>query len=109
MTDYSLEDKSSGDGLEDNKSKDLDYDFICFFLTSQRLDLYRLIDFRCEDMLSGKNDKDINLSHPIFPGLHGFKFFAFTKLHNLVEVRDLEPNQCVLSLVRGVLGAYKGE
>ncbi|XP_052178285.1 tRNA dimethylallyltransferase 9 isoform X2 [Diospyros lotus] len=55
VTDYSLEDKSSGYGLEDNKSKDLDYDFICFFLTSQRLDLYRLIDFRCEDMLSGSD------------------------------------------------------
>ncbi|KAL8032034.1 hypothetical protein ABFS82_13G068100 [Erythranthe guttata] len=31
--------------------KDLDYDFICFFLSTQRLDLYRSIDFRCEDML----------------------------------------------------------
>ncbi|CAK9182939.1 unnamed protein product [Ilex paraguariensis] len=45
--------KSSADGIQGCKSKDLDYEFICFFLSSQRLDLYRSIDFRCEDMLSG--------------------------------------------------------
>lgn len=39
----------------DSQSKDLDYDFICFFLTSSRMDLYRSIDFRCEDMLSGSD------------------------------------------------------
>ncbi|KAF5205666.1 tRNA dimethylallyltransferase, partial [Thalictrum thalictroides] len=38
--------------IEEDVSKDLDYDFKCFFLSSQRLDLYRLIDQRCEDMLS---------------------------------------------------------
>ncbi|GMI63613.1 isopentenyltransferase 9, ARABIDOPSIS THALIANA ISOPENTENYLTRANSFERASE 9 [Hibiscus trionum] len=44
--------KSSTGGLEQAKVKDLDYDFICFFLTNRRLDLYRLIDLRCEHMLS---------------------------------------------------------
>ncbi|KAF6172553.1 hypothetical protein GIB67_007066 [Kingdonia uniflora] len=43
----------SGDALEVNLSKDLDYDFICFFLSSQRLDLYKRIDLRCEEMLLG--------------------------------------------------------
>lgn len=37
-----------------NIETDLDYDFLCFFLSSPRIDLYRSIDFRCEDMLSGK-------------------------------------------------------
>ncbi|PON98409.1 isopentenyltransferase [Trema orientale] len=44
---------SSADMVEDIKVKELDYDFICFFLSSQRLDLYRSIDYRCEDMLAG--------------------------------------------------------
>lgn len=50
-------DMSDGDSsgqLQKKDSKDLDYDFICFFLSTQRLDLYRSIDFRCEDMLLGK-------------------------------------------------------
>lgn len=42
------------DVVEKVKSKELDYDFICFFLSSQRVDLYRAIDWRCEDMVSGK-------------------------------------------------------
>nr|XP_027064457.1 tRNA dimethylallyltransferase 9-like isoform X1 [Coffea arabica] len=45
--------KSSVDGLQEDNSKKLDYGFLCFFLSTQRLDLYRSIDFRCEDMLSG--------------------------------------------------------
>ncbi|KAL8209728.1 hypothetical protein R6Q57_006460 [Mikania cordata] len=45
----------STNGILDQKHKDLDYDFICFFLSTSRLDLYRSIDFRCEDMLSGDN------------------------------------------------------
>ncbi|PWA94996.1 isopentenyltransferase 9 [Artemisia annua] len=45
------------DVLLDEKQKDLDYDFICFFLSTSRTDLYRSIDFRCEDMVSG--DKGI--------------------------------------------------
>ncbi|KAK6157336.1 hypothetical protein DH2020_011584 [Rehmannia glutinosa] len=36
---------SSTAELQERKSKDLDYDFICFFLSTQRLDLYRSIDF----------------------------------------------------------------
>ncbi|KAG6637201.1 tRNA dimethylallyltransferase 9 isoform X2 [Carya illinoinensis] len=46
---------TSADVLEENNSKDLDYDFICFFLSSRRVDLYKLIDYRCEDMLSGSD------------------------------------------------------
>ncbi|WCJ32242.1 tRNA dimethylallyltransferase 9 [Euphorbia peplus] len=42
-----------GDLPEQVKPKDLDYNFICFFLSTPRLDLYRSIDYRCEDMLSG--------------------------------------------------------
>ncbi|KAK4255872.1 hypothetical protein QN277_008809 [Acacia crassicarpa] len=41
----------SGDSMEDSKLSDLPYEFICFFLSSQRLDLYKTIDQRCEDML----------------------------------------------------------
>eukprot|EP00262_Sarcandra_glabra_P007236 TRINITY_DN19913_c0_g1_i2.p1 TRINITY_DN19913_c0_g1~~TRINITY_DN19913_c0_g1_i2.p1 ORF type:complete len:458 (-),score=67.07 TRINITY_DN19913_c0_g1_i2:282-1655(-) len=41
------------DGPEEHISKDLDYDFICFFLSTQRVDLYRSIDLRCEEMLTG--------------------------------------------------------
>ncbi|OMO92429.1 hypothetical protein COLO4_17607 [Corchorus olitorius] len=44
--------KSSADAPEQEPVKELDYDFICFFLSSPRLDLYRLIDMRCEHMLS---------------------------------------------------------
>ncbi|KAH9625717.1 hypothetical protein KSS87_007913 [Heliosperma pusillum] len=43
------------DATEDDQSKDLDYDFMCFFLSSSRVNLYRSIDFRCEDMLSGSD------------------------------------------------------
>ncbi|CAA7396030.1 unnamed protein product [Spirodela intermedia] len=31
--------------------RSLDYDFICFFLSTPRLDLYRSIDLRCEEMI----------------------------------------------------------
>ncbi|KAF6176105.1 hypothetical protein GIB67_000199 [Kingdonia uniflora] len=48
-------DLHGGDRHKDNISENLDYDFMCFFLSSQRLDLYRQIDFRCEDMLSGSD------------------------------------------------------
>lgn len=36
---------------EEHNDKGLDYDFICFFLSTQRIDLYRSIDLRCEEML----------------------------------------------------------
>ncbi|CAL5403056.1 unnamed protein product [Camellia sinensis] len=55
VTDCSLDNYSSGDAHEESESMNLDYEFICFFLSSQRLELYRLIDFRCEDMLSGSD------------------------------------------------------
>ncbi|XP_071730121.1 tRNA dimethylallyltransferase 9 [Rutidosis leptorrhynchoides] len=54
-TDISID--VSADVILDQKHKDLDYEFICFFLSTSRTDLYRAIDFRCEDMISG--DKGI--------------------------------------------------
>ena len=39
---------SSADAPEQETLKDLDYEFICFFL-------YRLIDLRCEHMPSGRS------------------------------------------------------
>lgn len=53
IVEHSLNTSSSENGLPESKPKDLDYDFCCFFLSSHRLDLYRSIDMRCEDMLSG--------------------------------------------------------
>ncbi|KAK4486658.1 hypothetical protein RD792_006716 [Penstemon davidsonii] len=44
---------SAAELQESNSTKDLDYDFNCFFLSTQRLDLYRALDFRCEDMCLG--------------------------------------------------------
>ncbi|XP_018731502.2 tRNA dimethylallyltransferase 9 isoform X2 [Eucalyptus grandis] len=54
MSDGSQEVTSSV-ALEEIRSKDLDYDFICFFLSSPRIDLYRSLDLRCEDMLLGND------------------------------------------------------
>ncbi|XP_009587099.1 tRNA dimethylallyltransferase 9 [Nicotiana tomentosiformis] len=45
--------KNSADKLQQSNKKDLEYDFLCYFLSTNRLDLYRSIDFRCEDMLLG--------------------------------------------------------
>ncbi|XP_060209283.1 tRNA dimethylallyltransferase 9 [Lycium barbarum] len=45
--------KSFADRLQQSEIKDLEYDFLCYFLSTDRLDLYRSIDFRCEDMLLG--------------------------------------------------------
>ncbi|CAH8390082.1 unnamed protein product [Eruca vesicaria subsp. sativa] len=47
------ENGSSADISIQKIETDLDYDFLCFFLSSPRVDLYRSIDYRCEDMLSG--------------------------------------------------------
>ncbi|XP_059444549.1 tRNA dimethylallyltransferase 9 isoform X2 [Corylus avellana] len=55
VIDSSHDVNSSADALKENESKDLDYDFICFFLSTQRVDLYKSIDYRCEDMLSGND------------------------------------------------------
>lgn len=52
-TDHSYERNSSA-GASDTTPKDLDYDFMCFLLSSHRLDLYRSIDLRCEVMLPGR-------------------------------------------------------
>ncbi|XP_020242200.1 tRNA dimethylallyltransferase 9 [Asparagus officinalis] len=38
-------------GIEENLAKELEYDFICLFLSSPRINLYRAIDLRCEEML----------------------------------------------------------
>ncbi|XP_022142916.1 tRNA dimethylallyltransferase 9 isoform X2 [Momordica charantia] len=53
VTDYSVD--TSVDSSEEINLKELDYEFICFFLSSPRLSLYRSIDFRCEDMISGND------------------------------------------------------
>ncbi|XP_065861995.1 tRNA dimethylallyltransferase 9 isoform X2 [Euphorbia lathyris] len=53
LTERSPDVNPPGDLSEQVKPKDLDYNFICFFLSTPRLDLYRSIDYRCEDMLSG--------------------------------------------------------
>ncbi|KAJ6301722.1 hypothetical protein OIU77_015938 [Salix suchowensis] len=55
LTDSSHDVNSSGDIPNQVKLQDLDYEFICFFLSSPRLDLYRSIDYRCEDMLAESN------------------------------------------------------
>ncbi|KAL5224634.1 hypothetical protein ABZP36_011273 [Zizania latifolia] len=41
---------SSTDG--NCQTKELDYDFLCFFLACPRVQLYRSIDLRCEEMLA---------------------------------------------------------
>ncbi|XP_021719208.1 tRNA dimethylallyltransferase 9-like [Chenopodium quinoa] len=43
------------DGMQGGQLKELEYDFICFFLSGPRLNLYRSIDLRCEEMLSGSD------------------------------------------------------
>ncbi|PHT72974.1 tRNA dimethylallyltransferase 9 [Capsicum annuum] len=48
--------QSSADKLQQSEIKDLEYDFLCYFLSTNRLDLYRAIDFRCEDMLLGTDE-----------------------------------------------------
>ncbi|XAR56484.1 tRNA dimethylallyltransferase [Bertholletia excelsa] len=55
IRDCTHDNNAYADGLVESKSMNMDYEFICFFLTTQRMDLYRLIDFRCEDMLSGSD------------------------------------------------------
>ncbi|XP_010520596.1 PREDICTED: tRNA dimethylallyltransferase 9 [Tarenaya hassleriana] len=46
---------SSAELSVQNTPADLDHEFLCFFLSSPRVDLYRSIDFRCEDMVSGSD------------------------------------------------------
>ncbi|KAB1216518.1 tRNA dimethylallyltransferase 9 [Morella rubra] len=55
ITDSSHDINLSADAPEIKNLKDLDYEFVCFFLSSRRVDLYKLIDCRCEDMLSGSD------------------------------------------------------
>ena len=60
------ENSSSADISVQKIETDLDYDFLCFFLSSPRVDLYRSIDFRCEDMLSGKRVQLLNNINFVF-------------------------------------------
>lgn len=46
---------SKNDPSTDLDVKDLDYDFICIFLTMPRVELYRSIDLRCEEMVKSPN------------------------------------------------------
>ena len=56
---------------EETNLSDLDYEFMCFFLSIQRLDLYRSLDYRCEEMLLGiswtgnKHDLYMNPIHSV--------------------------------------------
>ena len=47
-----------------NNTQDLEYDFLCFFLYNPRETLYRFIDQRCEEMLTGKSIKKVT-SHSL--------------------------------------------
>ncbi|XP_014498614.1 tRNA dimethylallyltransferase 9 isoform X1 [Vigna radiata var. radiata] len=58
------------DGMEETSSSDLDYEFMCFFLSSHRLDLYRSIDYRCEDMLLGRDGLLSEAQWLLDTGLH---------------------------------------
>ncbi|OAY75175.1 tRNA dimethylallyltransferase 9 isoform X1 [Ananas comosus] len=49
--DRSTDQISAVNGPGELPTKELDYDFICIFLSSPRIDLYRSIDLRCEEML----------------------------------------------------------
>lgn len=41
------------DAMKETDPSKLDYEFMCFFLSSDRIDLYKSLDYRCEDMLLG--------------------------------------------------------
>ncbi|XP_057458366.1 tRNA dimethylallyltransferase 9 isoform X2 [Lotus japonicus] len=58
-----------GDAMETDSSK-LDYDFLCFFLSSNRLDLYKSLDYRCEDMLLGRHGILLEAQWLLDIGLH---------------------------------------
>lgn len=49
----SFDTNTNYDATKESDSAKLDYDFMCFFLSSDRLDLYKSLDYRCEDMLLG--------------------------------------------------------
>ncbi|KAL1350056.1 hypothetical protein HN51_026512 [Arachis hypogaea] len=46
---------SEANTTEETNMSDLDYEFMCFFLSVQRLDLYKSLDYRCEEMLLGRD------------------------------------------------------
>lgn len=84
VTDYSVD--TSVDSSEEINLKELDYEFICFFLSSPRLSLYRSIDFRCEDMISGGST--IKVIFYIFRN----KFFDGMKLQKVALLKGLHKN-----------------
>ncbi|KAJ7521304.1 hypothetical protein O6H91_19G046900 [Diphasiastrum complanatum] len=51
-------------------TKDLDYDFRCYFLNNNRLDLYHTIDLRCEEMLTEVNGLLAEASWLLDLGMH---------------------------------------
>lgn len=87
VTECSLDDGSSDDRIEESKSTDLDYEFNCFFLSGQRLDLYRSIDLRCEDMLLGKYVMHVNFV-PLFS-------FRSQKLWYVLPICVGQASQCI--------------
>uniref|UniRef100_A0ACD5T8Q3 Uncharacterized protein n=1 Tax=Avena sativa TaxID=4498 RepID=A0ACD5T8Q3_AVESA len=48
----SFQDTKLTDSPMDCQVKEMDYDFLCIFLASPRVELYRSIDLRCEEMLA---------------------------------------------------------
>ncbi|GAB2231033.1 hypothetical protein Droror1_Dr00027320 [Drosera rotundifolia] len=55
IEDCSVDVAPFANGIDEDHIDGLDYNFICFFISSHRRDLYRAIDLRCEDMLSGSD------------------------------------------------------
>lgn len=52
----SCSDSSDAEAVNMHSSlTELDYDFLCFFFSVKRTDLYQRIDQRCEEMLTGSN------------------------------------------------------
>ncbi|KAJ1260877.1 hypothetical protein BS78_10G265700 [Paspalum vaginatum] len=65
--DTELTEASAGGNYE---SRELDYDFFCVFLASPRTELYRSIDFRCEEMLADTGGLLSEASWLLDIGLH---------------------------------------
>ncbi|MED6135240.1 tRNA dimethylallyltransferase 9 [Stylosanthes scabra] len=53
--DLNVTDGSGANTAEETNTSDLDYEFMCFFLSVQRLELYKSLDYRCEEMLLGRD------------------------------------------------------
>ncbi|KOM50564.1 hypothetical protein LR48_Vigan08g139100 [Vigna angularis] len=99
-----------GDGMEETSSSELDYEFMCFFLSSHRLNLYRSIDYRCEDMLLGRDGILSEAQWLLDTGLHpnsnsATKAIGYRQLQSLLDVEDVKTSTgpscyyCVLAVV----------